>query len=519
MNPSLRILHIEDSEDDFGIIAKLLQQGGVNCETIRVATRPELFGALENQTFDVILSDSRLPGFSGLQALEIAHALKPEVPFIFVSGTIGEESAIESFNHGATDYVLKDRMDRLPSAIRRALSDAEERKLKEQMQERLREVRALEAISTLSSGIAHDFNNIFAIILGHVSLVHVERERPAQLSEITDIIAQAAQRGANIVTDLTAFAQRSDSIRVITDMNQMVQDILVVRTNGFRPKVKIGFAPAFDLPGIFIDASQLEVILTEVIDNAVDSMPEGGAIALSTSLVPAHLVADLPSEWACKNYLCLKITDTGKGMPPEVRQHSFDPFYSTKIRGHGTGLGLPVVYGLMKSHHGMVRIESQLGTGTTVCLFFPTTQARSTENLPGFPMPDAELRGSETLLVAEDEPHICAFLKTILERQGYQVLAAHSYEQALTLFHAHRDEIKVVLSDIGMPRVDGISLCAELKMLKPDLKFIISSGYSYHEFKYRLDELGVDAFLPKPCTTQEVLQSVKKVLSGSVIHS
>jgi two-component system cell cycle sensor histidine kinase/response regulator CckA len=99
------------------------------------------------------------------------------------------------------------------------------------------------------------------------------------------------------------------------------------------------------------------------------------------------------------------------------------------------------------------------------------------------------------------------------------VLAAHSYEQALTLFHAHRDEIKVVLSDIGMPRVDGISLCAELKMLKPDLKFIISSGYSYHEFKYRLDELGVDAFLPKPCTTQEVLQSVKKVLSGSVIHS
>ena len=164
MKQTLNILHIEDSKEDSELVQHLLMSNGLNCEVTRIESRPEIFDELEKKSYDLILADCKLPNFSGLRALEIAHALKPEIPFVFVSGTIGEETAIESLRNGATDYVLKDRLSRLVPAVRRALAEAEERSLCRQLQQRLREAGRLEAISTLSNGIAHDFNNILTII-------------------------------------------------------------------------------------------------------------------------------------------------------------------------------------------------------------------------------------------------------------------------------------------------------------------------------------------------------------------
>ena len=171
MKSPLQVLHIEDSKEDCELIQHLLAKDGLTCEVSRVETRAEVFDALQNDKYDLILADCKLPSFSGLHALEIAHALKPEIPFVFVSGTIGEETAIESLRNGATDYVLKDHLFRLAPAVRRALAEAEERRLCRKLQHRLREAGRLEAISTLSNGIAHDFNNILTIILGHASLL------------------------------------------------------------------------------------------------------------------------------------------------------------------------------------------------------------------------------------------------------------------------------------------------------------------------------------------------------------
>src|SRR5476649_745046 len=208
MKQTLNILHIEDSKEDSELITRMLMSNGFKCAVKRIDTRPQVFDELEKNSYDLILADCKLPDFSGLCALEIAHALKPEIPFVFVSGTIGEDTAIESLRNGATDYVLKDRLARLVPAVRRALAEAEERTMCRHLQQRLREVGRLEAISTLSNGVAHDFNNILTIIMGHASLLTMEHANPDRILEISGTISEAAQRGSEIVQQLLAFARK-----------------------------------------------------------------------------------------------------------------------------------------------------------------------------------------------------------------------------------------------------------------------------------------------------------------------
>ncbi len=515
MKQTLRVLHIEDSKEDSELIRQLLISDGFTCEMTRVETRSQVFDALQSDSFDLILADCKLPNFSGLHALEIAHALKPEIPFVFVSGTIGEETAIESLRNGATDYVLKDRLTRLAPAVRRALAEAEERMLCRQLQHRLREAGRLEAISTLSNGIAHDFNNILTIILGHASLLTAEHDRPERVLEIAGTITEAGGRASEIVQQLMAFARKSDGHVVPTDLNRYVQENLGRLKKTVSARIELTFQPSADLPAILADARQLERILLNLVANAVDSMPDAGRITLSTRLVSTTDLPGLLPESVTGKYLCLKVADTGAGMDSTTREHVFEPFYTTKERGRGTGLGLPVVYGLMQTHNGCIDIESEPGQGTAISLFFPVSPPDTAKRPRVSSAADPSLCGTETILVVEDELDVGFFLETIFQSHGYHVLSAHDYDQALDLFSAHRDEIRLVFSDIGLPKVDGITLCSKLKALKPGLSIVLASGYSATEFKARMDELTADGFLSKPYNTRDILQCVRKILDGS----
>jgi signal transduction histidine kinase len=513
MNKPLQVLHIEDSKEDCDMVKHLLEEASLVCDFTRVATRAQVFDALENRAFDLILADCRLPGFSGIQALEIAHALTPEIPFVFVSGTIGEETAIESLRNGATDYVLKNRLSRLAPAVRRALAETEERTLCRKLQHRLSETRRLEAISNLSNGIAHDFNNILTIILGHASLLNAEADNPGRVREFASTVSEAARRGADIVQQLLAFAHKSEGHPVPTDLNRRVQEIMDRLKVNLPKQIDITFQPADHLPHILADAGQLERILVNLVNNSVDSMHDGGHITFSTQLVPAREVPHPLPELASDQYLCLKVTDNGAGIASLTRDHIFEPFYTTKERGHGTGLGLPVVYGLMQVHNGWIDVKSQPGEGTVISLFFPVPKL--TAKLipaPALTGGDTSLTGTETVLVVEDETDVSYFLETILQSHGYRALVANDYDHAIELFQAHQNEISLVLSDIGLPKVDGITLCRKLKDLKSGLKVILCSGYSSKDFQKRLDGLEADFFLSKPYTTQNILQSVRGVL-------
>ena len=519
MKIPIHVLHIEDSEEDSILIKELLTEDGLPCEVKRIEKRSEVFDALSKDSFDVILSDCRLPQFSGLHALEIVHALKPEIPFIFVSGTIGEEMAIESLRNGATDYILKDRLSRLGPAVRRALVEAEERSLRRQLQCRLRESERLEAVGTLSKGIAHDFNNILTIILGHTSFLSTEYDRPQRVLEITEVITQAAVRAADVVEQLLTFAHTSNGHVVLTDLNRHVEETLRIMESHLPPHINLTFESTEDLPHILAAPNQLERIVMNLVTNAIDSMPDGGRIKLSTSQPIPREIRDSLSTGTNKHYACLQITDTGTGIDPATRQHIFEPFYTTKERTRGTGMGLPVVYGLMQAHHGQIEVESEPGKGTTISLFFPIPPPHPAQKSTIFPLSDLALGGSETVLVIEDENDIGDFLKTVLQNSGYHILLAHNYEEAMSLFHSNKEAIEVVFSDISLPRVDGITLCSELKVLKPSLKIILSSGFSSREFKARFDELGIEAFIPKPYNPHDILWNMRRALDRATVSS
>ena len=515
MKQTLNILHIEDSKEDSELINRLLATEGFECHFTRVETRLEVFDALEKNSYDLILADCKLPNFSGLRALEIAHALKPETPFVFVSGTIGEETAIESLRNGATDYVLKDRLSRLVPAVRRALAESEERMLCRQLQQRLREAGRLEAISTLSSGIAHDFNNILTIILGHSSLLTMEHGKPERVLEISGTISEAARRGSEIVQQLLAFARKSDGHVAPANLNRYIDAHMNALMERLPPGMGLFFVPGDDVPDIMMDASQVDRIILNLITNSVDAMSNAGRITLSTRVVSATEFPNLQSETACDKYVCLTVGDTGRGIDSSTREHVFEPFFTTKERGRGTGLGLPVVYGLMQAHHGFVDVKSEIGRGTQVSLFFPVPE-QSAANSPPVPhQSDPALLGAETILIVEDEMDVSFFLQTMLQSHGYRILCAGDFDEALQIFKEHQDEIALVFSDIGLPRVDGITLCEKLRTFKPGIPLILSSGYPTKEFKSRINKLGPQAFLSKPYFTPDILKTVRNTLDGA----
>jgi signal transduction histidine kinase len=512
MDKPLRILHVEDTPDDSDVVRRLLGKEWGDCEFIRVETLEQFKEAVQNGTFDIILSDYRLAGFTGMEALEIARALRPDIPFIFISGMMGEEKAIESLRNGATDYVLKDRLKHLVPAVRRALLEAKEHLLNRELQQRLLEASRLQTVSTLSTGISHDFNNILTIILGHSSLLKIEHEKTERIFEISDTISNAARRAADIIQQLMAFAQKSESNAVVTDINRRVREIINQLRGTLPDQTGIQLEPAKDLPHILMDRSQLETILVNLVANAIDSMPDGGTIKVSTTLVPVDEVAHSLPKNDADYFICLTVADSGKGMDSTTRQHIFEPFYTTKERGRATGMGLPAVYGLMQALNGWIDVSSEPEKGTTMTLFFPVVRDAIMKEASKSQLLRLPRVGQPMILVIEDETDVSVFLEAILTSGGYKVLVASDSSEALSLFKLHQSEIQLVLSDIGLPKVDGITICKKLKGLKPLVKIILFSGYSPKDYKERIDELEIDAFFPKPYDPQSLVQSVKKIL-------
>lgn len=374
MKLSLKILHIEDSWQDSELVQNLLQEGGFDCTIKRVETHGELVEALENSTYDLILSDCTLPQFHGLKALEIAHARKPDVPFIFLSGTIGEEVAIESLQNGATDYVLKHRISRLVPAVRRALLETHERVMRRTVEDRLHQARRMEAIGTLAGGLVHDFNNLLQVIKMNASLIPLKLDDRALVVEISQNLIKASDRGAYLIRELSAFSRQTETHLISVDSTRAIKETTGMLHSTLPPKVQLILQLGENLPSIHADPSHLDRILTNLIMNAKDAMPDGGPITLSAEVVQFDPSPRLSSATSNIPYLCIKIADRGTGMDEATRLRAFEPFFTTKPVGKGTGLGLAVVFGLMQAHNGFIDITSAVGVGTTVALFFPLAQ-------------------------------------------------------------------------------------------------------------------------------------------------
>lgn len=371
----------------------------------------------------------------------------------------------------------------------------------------------LEGIGTLASGIAHDLNNILSPILMSCGILRKEFDDEDTLKMLS-IIEGSAERGAGIVKQVLTFARGVEGERVLLQLKHLVSELAKVMAQTFPRNIDIqtNFPP--DLWTVLGDATQLHQVLLNLCVNARDAMPQGGSIRLSAENVniDQHFASMNPGA-QLGPHVVLRASDTGSGMSPETMEKIFDPFFTTKDVGKGTGLGLATVIGIVKSHGGFLTVQSEVGVGTTFSVFLPASQEKSRkaakEEVP-------IVRGNgELVLVVDDEPPIREALVRTLTANGYHAYTAEDGTDALALYFQRRSEIAVVITDLAMGQMDGVTLVRSLRKVDPKVKVIVSSGHMQKEQIVVLEGLGVKTFLDKPYTADKLLRALQNVLQQS----
>jgi two-component system, cell cycle sensor histidine kinase and response regulator CckA len=430
-------------------------------------------------------------------------------------------SSIETSDGLLAVAAIRDVSERIAMAREREQLRAEAER--ERLQNQLQQTHRLESLGQLAGGIAHDFNNLLAVIINYAAFVAEDLQKAAEAdgqerwqstSKDVEQIRVAGERAAQLTHQLLAFARREVVQPEVLDVNEIVTDIeqLLRRTLG--EQVELVSDLADDLLPVLIDPGRLEQVLVNLAVNARDAMPDGGTLRIDTANVEVDDgYASAHPELEQGAYVRLRVSDTGEGMPREVRERAFDPFYTTKPAGQGTGLGLATVYGIVQQAGGQARIYSEPSVGTTFSALLPAS-----EKLPASSdqrqSEQAQPRGEETILLVEDEHALREVTRRILGGGGYRVIQAANGAQALAIAAQHPDSIDLLLSDVIMPQMSGPQLAEQLLGERPSLRILFMSGFAQPilDSADRLDS-GVTV-IEKPFSRSELLRRVKQVLEA-----
>ena len=518
MKSPLNILLLEDDPNDAALVRSTLASAGIPCVATRVQNRHDFVAALEDGLgIDLILSDFSLPTFDGLSAMSIARASRPELPFILVSGTLGEELAIDSLKSGATDYILKGHLARLAPAVRRAMYEVDARSERRRLEAQFIEAQKMEVIGQLASGVAHDFNNILAVIMFSSDLMAAALPPESPLRQYTEEILHASERAAGLTRQLLVFSRKQTVHSVVLDLNEAVQDLDKMLRRLIDENIEMTIVPGKELGRIKADSGYVGQVLMNLVVNARDAMPNGGKLRIATNNVTLdenYALAHKSAGAVAGDYVMLSVSDTGTGMTEEVKARLFEAFFTTKPKGKGTGLGLATCQGIVQQSHGHIGVYTELGKGTTFNVYFP--QVDQPLDVVVKPAQSGPLpRGTETLLVVEDDPSVRHLARGILEGQGYEVLSASNGEDALRVAHEHKGEpIGLVLTDVVMPLMGGMMMAEWLRTTYPDLKILFTSGYTDDAvLQNDMNEPGME-FLPKPYTPGILTHRVRDMLGS-----
>jgi two-component system, chemotaxis family, CheB/CheR fusion protein len=392
--------------------------------------------------------------------------------------------------------------------------DMEERK---KLEEQLLQAQKMESIGVLAGGIAHDFNNILNIIQGYAFVLRGHGTQDKEIGDSLTVIDETVHRGSALVQQLLTLARKSTTKVEAVDINGLVEGLIALITQTFPKTIELSRALEADLPPITADKNQIEQALLNLCVNARDAMSDGGRLSVKTELIEGATLQGL-GKTLDGDYVCIEVSDTGVGMDESTRNRIFEPFFTTKNTGQGTGLGLSVVYGIVKNHNGFINVESKPQSGTSFRLYFPVAQ--SLEKSTTGEITEASFETTErpnghgTILLVEDEKNMLDLLKKTLARHGYQVLAAADGETALNIYRRSKEAIDVVLLDIGLPKVAGGDVLLKLKNENPDVKVVIASGYLEPKLKSEMDRAGVKYFLQKPYRPDEVVRTLQSLIEG-----
>lgn len=672
MAENLRVLLVEDSEDDAALVVRALSKGGFAPSCERVDTASAMAACLARQEWDLILSDYSMPQFNGLAALELIQEKGLDLPFILVSGAVGEEAAVEIMRAGACDYVMKDKLARLAPVVIRGLREAANRKARQQadraidalvrgmvgatgaecfdriieglcdwlgadyglvgaladgevrtlsfywqgekqenfsyplagtpcegivreifksypkdlrrlfpkdkdlvamgiescvgislrdaqqkalgllnifssremlptarlpeimeivavkaaaemerlreeeerraLEAQLRQAQKMEAIGTLAGGIAHDFNNILAAILGYTELAKQKMIPESEPDHCLVQVLRATYRAKELVRQILAFSRKGEQEMKSMRIQCVVKEALKLLRASLPASIEIQQRIGVDCRPILADPTRIHQIILNLCTNASHAMEaKGGTLSVlleDTALGEEEAQAQ---GLAAGDYVLLVVSDTGHGMGKEVMDHIFEPYFTTKERGKGAGMGLAIVHGLVKASGGKISVASTIGQGTTFRILFPQVRDKAGEEAPQ-KISVSSGQGSERIFVIDDEQAIVAMEKIALERLGYQVQLFADSEEALAAFRADPQGCDLVVTDQTMPHLSGMDLAKAFLAIRPDLPIILSTGYSSQASEEDAARIGIRRFIMKPVNIADLAAAIREIL-------
>jgi signal transduction histidine kinase len=433
----LRVLHLEDVEHDAELVEAALEEGGIRCEIVRAETENEFTEALEHP-FDLIIADYSLPSFDGMRALELARKRRPDVPFLFVTGALKDDSAVESLRRGATDFIVKERLSRLTPAVQRALREFDERRESARVQaDNARLYRQLEnavrAREDMLAVVSHDLRNPLGTIMASAALLRCGTP-PERVSDLIEKIARSANRMDRLIGDLLDLARIDGSTLTLERRPLDVADVIRESTELYAEVAEKKSITLVATPSSTLiangDRERVVQILSNIIGNALKFTPAGGRVTIS-----AERDGDM---------VRISTTDTGRGIPKEHVAHIFDRYWRAGHDRSSVGLGLSIVKGLVEAQGGEVSASSEEGRGATVSFTLPSSSAK----------PEAKAPARPVVLVVDDDADIRQTIAETLTNAGYETLTAVDGAEALERLRSASAQL--IILDLMMPRMDGI---------------------------------------------------------------
>jgi signal transduction histidine kinase len=505
----LRVLQVEDSPDDAELIVHRLTEAGLAPDARRVDSAEQLVAALALQDWDIVLCDYALPSFDALAALAILKRERVDLPFIIVSGTMVEEEAVRAMKAGASDYFRKDNLTRLPAAIEREVREASMRRERAKLREQLLLSDRLISIGTLAAGVAHEINNPLAYVVGNIEIAieHLEGAGPhgltaAECAELLTALKQAREGSERIrvtTRDLRVFCHTEDTGPTAVDVTRVLESAISMAWNELRHRAHVvrDFGP---VSNVHANESRLGQVFLNVLINAAQAIevgdPKKDVVRVRTGVVDGGVLVE--------------ISDTGKGMGPEVLEQLFQPFFTTKPIGVGTGLGLSICRGIVEELGGKIDVESQLGHGTTVRVLLPATKS-SPALRQSSPVPHGLRRAR--VLVIDDEPALCQIVKRVLSPE-HEVTTTGDARFALQLLASEAD-FDVVMCDLMMPEMSGMDFHAKLIETAPEFadRVIFLTGGAFSSRAAQFLEHVTNTRIDKPFDPGVLRQAVAKAIA------
>ncbi|MEO0636881.1 MAG: ATP-binding protein [Pseudomonadota bacterium] len=497
-------------------IASLDGEGRVqrsNAAFLKLFNRGDHDGVTPGDHLSAALTESSRPSFDA--ALQRALGGYSDIEPVEASPVADSECYLRVYvsSVGAADAESEGGLNEL--AIIYVVEMTEQRALEEQFAKGQR----MQAVGQLAGGIAHDFNNVLTGIIGFSDLL-LTRHRASDPS-FTDIMAikQNANRAAGLVRQLLAFSRRQTLQPEVLSVPDQLEEVSMLMRRLLGEKATLDIVHARELWPIKADAGQFEQVVVNLTVNARDAMPDGGKLTINTRNLPeAEAEALGHRELSPADYVVVSVSDTGTGMPPDVLEKIFEPFFSTKEVGKGTGLGLSTVYGIVKQSGGFIYCDSREGEGTTFDIFFPrhipTAEEIAEAEAPAAPVPEKDLTGNASILVVEDEDAVRAFAERALQSRGHTVHTAVTGLEGIEVMEELEGDVDLIVSDVMMPEMDGPAMYAELRQTYGDVPIIFASGYAEDAFERNLPE-GVEfKFLAKPYTLKQLATAVKEELDA-----